>query len=163
MSEHTVHLNAPPETLDDDPTLSGLMTHRLLGITPDAELHVALRLLAASGVRHLPVLEGNRCIGLLTEVDVLRALTRPRPLLGPSPVVVQLCRSVPVLRPGDRRTVAAAAMHDSGIDAVLVVEHDLLVGIVTATDLVRSLAPRPGTEGTSDPAGMTLPHGIVVR
>ncbi len=188
MSEHTMHLNAPPEALDDDPPLSGLMTHQLLGITPDAELRVALRLLASAGVRHLPVLDGNACIGVITEADVLRALTQPRPLLGPSPMVAQLCRPAPALKAGDRRTVAAAAMHDTGLDVVLVIEHGLLVGIVTATDLVRSLAPGqtarpaapvqasrssvtdregspvpgPATERTSGPAGTTLPRGIVV-
>jgi CBS domain-containing protein len=42
-------------------------------------------------------------------------------------------------------------MERTGTDAVLVVERDRLVGIVTSTDLVRSLAPSAGQDGTSDP------------
>ena len=172
MSEHTARLNAPPETLDEDPPLSRLMTHRLLGVTPDAELDVALRLLATTGFRHLPVLDGNRCVGVLIEADVLRALTQPRPALGPPRLVADLCRTAPALGPLDRRASAAAAMSDAGVDAVLVVERGRLLGIVTATDLVRSLVPHtsspqsgtaPESQGTSGPGRLTIDCGIVVR
>ncbi|MDT7695893.1 MAG: hypothetical protein QOI75_5260, partial [Pseudonocardiales bacterium] len=50
MSIPPIRFDAPPETLDDDPPLSSLMTHQLVGITPDADVHVALRLLATSGL-----------------------------------------------------------------------------------------------------------------
>jgi CBS domain-containing protein len=138
MSIPPVHLDAPPETLDDDPPLTSLMTHRLIGITPDADLHVALRLLATSGVRHLPVLTDGRCLGLVCERDVVRHLAGPDAPL-PTPVA-QLYRPAPVLGVRDRRSTAAAQMQAADIDAVLVVKNGRLVGIVTATDLVRSLA-----------------------
>jgi CBS domain-containing protein len=131
-------LDAPPETLDNDPTLASLMTHRLVGITPDADVRVALQLLATSGVRHLPVLTDGRCLGLVREHDVVRHLAGPDALL-PTPVA-RLCRPAPVLGMSDRRSTAAAQMQAEGTDAILVVEHARLVGIVTATDLVRSLA-----------------------
>jgi CBS domain-containing protein len=126
------------------------MTHRLLGITPDTTLGVAARILAEAGVRHLPVLAGDRCIGVLTEAAVLRELTHPDPPLGPVALVGQVCGTAAALNPGDRRGAAAAAMERTGTDAVLVVEHDRLVGIVTATDLVRSLVPSADRIGTSD-------------
>jgi CBS domain-containing protein len=138
MSLPPVRLDAPPETLDDDPPLSSLMTHRLVGITPDADVHIALRLMATSGVRHLPVLTDGRCLGLVCERDVVRHLAGPEAPL-PTPVA-GLYRPAPVLGTRDRRSTAATQMQASGIDAVLVVENARLVGIVTATDLVRSLA-----------------------
>jgi CBS domain-containing protein len=137
MSIPPVRLDAPPETLDDDPPLSSLMTHRLVGITPDADVHVALRLLATSGVRHLPVLADGRCLGMVCERDVVRHLAGPDAPL-PTPVA-RLCRPAPVLGVRDRRSTAAAEMQVVDIDAVLVIENGRLVGIVTATDLVRSL------------------------
>jgi CBS domain-containing protein len=136
-----MNLDAPPETIDDDPRLSTLMTRRLVGITPDAAVHVALRLMSTTGVRHLPVLEdGLTCIGVVLEADVVRAaaageLQRP----GLPLTVAALCRPAAAVRAYDRRGHAAVRMCETGIDAVLVIEDTHLVGMVTATDLVRSL------------------------
>jgi CBS domain-containing protein len=136
-----VRLAAPPETLDQDPPLRVLMTGNLVGISLDADVHVALQLLTSLGVRHLPAMADGRCQGLVFEQDVLRELaatTYPprRPAL-----VENLYRPAPVMRPTDRRSHAAQRMARTGLDAVVVAEDDgNLLGIVTATDLVRSLA-----------------------
>ncbi len=130
--------DAPPETLDDDPPVSTFMTRRLVGIVPEAALPVALRLMVAGGVRHLLVMDGERCLGLVLEQDVARVLTGPR---TPAPALVgDLCRRTPRLHPADRRSAAAARMHEAGIDAAVVVGDGRLLGIVTATDVLRSLA-----------------------
>lgn len=122
------------------------MTHRIVAIVPEAELSVALRLMAARGVRHLPVLDGARCVGIVLDTDVARLLAGTRPEPGvPSPRVRDVCRQVPALEPTASRSDAARSMHERGIDAVLVGDGERLLGIVTATDLVRSLAA-----GTAD-------------
>lgn len=98
--------------------------------------------MTGSGVRHLPVLEGTRCHGLVHEPDLVRSVAE-RAVLGEhrAPKVVgDLCRPAPELRPADRRSDAARQMQAAAIDAVLVVDGDRLVGIVTAGDLIRSLA-----------------------
>jgi predicted transcriptional regulator len=142
------HLAAPPETLDEDPPLADVMTRQLIGITMDADVHVALRLLTSLGVRHLPAMAEDRCQGVVFEQDVLRALAgelsvRPTPAL-----VADLYRPVAVMAATDRRSRAAQWMARTGLDAVVVAEDDKFVGIVTATDLVRSLASVPGPRGT---------------
>lgn len=141
MTTHPHRLDAPPESLDDDPPVTGLMTHRVVAIVPEADLSVALRLMAERGVRHLPVLDGTRCIGLVLDSDVARLLAAGRPEPGVPPQRVRdLCRRVPVVGPGTRRSAAARSMHAGGIDAVLVTDGERLLGILTATDLIRSLA-----------------------
>jgi CBS domain-containing protein len=136
-----VRLDAPPESLDEDPPVSVLMSQRLIGISPDADATVALRLLAAAGVRHLPVLSGDRCVGVVFEHDVVNCVARLGGISAAAAVSVgELCRPVPFLRPEQPRSAAAARMRDSGIDAVLVTARDRLVGVVTASDLIRSLA-----------------------
>lgn len=137
MTTDDYRLAAPPETVDDDPPLSALMTRRLLGITPDADVLVALRLLTEASVRHLPVLKGRRCLGLIFEHDIVRCLAEGR--LRGDVAVAELCRPVPALRPTDQRCAAAVHMRASGLDAVLVTEGQRLIGLVTATDLIRSL------------------------
>lgn len=144
MTTDRHRLAAPPETLEDDPPLSALMTRRLVGITPDADALIALGLLTEESVRHLPVLDGRRCLGLVFEHDLIRCLAEGR--LSGDVAVAELCRPVPALRPTDRRSAAAERMRASGVDAVLVTEGHRLIGLVTATDLIRSLgAVTPGT------------------
>lgn len=142
MSDQHTRVTAHRANLDADPPLSTLMTHQLVGIVPDAELGVAWQLMDRCAVRHLPVLDGTRCRGLLHEPDLVRRVAE-RLLLGEHgalEVVTDLCRPTPELRPTDRRSAAARQMQVAGTDAVLVTEGDRLVGIVTAVDLIRSLA-----------------------
>lgn len=135
------HLAAPPETVDDDPLVSALMTDRIVAIVPEARLKVALRLMAAQRVRHLPVVDGDRCVGVLLDTDIAHLLARtPTMTRTPPLTVAEVCRRAPLLSPDDRRTTAATRMHELGIDAALVIDDGRLVGLVTATDIVRSLA-----------------------
>jgi CBS domain-containing protein len=143
-------LNAPPEIVDDDPRLSTLMTRRLVAITPDSGAHVALNLMASAKVRHLPVLDDGVYVGMVVEPDLVLAVAEgelQRP--GAPLTVASLCRRAAMLHAHDRRSLAATMMSETGIDAVLVVEGETLVGLVTATDLVRSLAGGPGVKGVA--------------
>jgi CBS domain-containing protein len=142
MTTPSDRLAAPPEAVDDNPVVARLMTRHIVAIVPEATLPIALRLMSTSGVRHLPVFEGARCTGLLVETDALRGLTLVAESGDYDPVLTvrHLCRTAPAVRPHDRRSTAAQRMHDAGIDAALVTDGGQLLGIVTATDLIRSLA-----------------------
>jgi len=142
----SLRLDAPPETVDPEPTVRQIMTPSVLAITADADLLIASRIMTARRVRHLPVMDGPRCRGLLLEIDVLQTLAvADNPLVRPPLLAGELCRAVPQVRPEDRRSAAARAMRDTGIDAALVhAEDGAVLGILTATDLVRSLADEAG-------------------
>ena len=83
-------------------------------------------------------MEGERCVGLLFEHDAVRALGE-HAAQAPEPLAAQLCRAVPVFSPEDRRSAAVRRMARTGLDAVLVLRDGKVLGIVTATDVVRSL------------------------
>lgn len=141
MTARQHRLAAPPETLDDDPAVGEFMTRRIVAIVPEAELSVALQLMVAREVRHLPVFEGERCVGLVLDTDVTRLLAIEHRAPGMPPQRVRdVCRQVPAVEPGARRSTVARSMRAGGIDAVLVTDGERLLGIVTATDLIRSLA-----------------------
>ena len=154
MSVPDLQLNAPPEARDDEPVTSEIMTTAVVAITADSDLLIASRLMAARAVRHLPVMDRGRCCGLLLEIDVLQALaTADNPLIRPPLLAGELCRPAPSVRPADRRAVAAQRMRDAAVDAAVVTVDGAVVGIVTATDLIRSLAaevapadPPPGPD-----------------
>jgi CBS domain-containing protein len=148
MSNEHGRLDAPPEALDDDPVITGLMTRNIVAIVPEATVMTALQIMAASGVRHLPVFTGPLCIGLLLETDALHGeLVTANPRL----TVRDVYRIAPTVSPTDRRSTAAQRMHDAAIDAALVTDGNRLLGIVTATDLIRSLTPH--TRAADAPTG----------
>jgi CBS domain-containing protein len=134
-------MSVAPETFDDDPFVTGLMTTPVVAITADARLPVALRVMAAEHVRHLVVVDRGRCVGLLQEGEVARLLLgQATPREVPPLPVGAVCRTVPRLAPGERRSTAARRMHAAGVDACLVADGERVLGIVTATDVLTSLA-----------------------
>lgn len=150
--EDTHRLDAPPQTLDGDPPASSLMSDHVVGIVPDAPAQTALHLMARANVRHLPVIDGTNCVGMLLESDVLSWLSESRgsPFTAPVEWVSHICRRPPITVPLDsRRSEVTTRMVIGEMDAVLVADNGRIVGIITATDLVRSLAkqhPAPSTD-----------------
>jgi CBS domain-containing protein len=145
MTTGPQHLAAPPESRDDDPLVSTLMATPIVAITPDAPVATALDLMAATGVRHLPVFEGHRCRGLVVEADLIRYLVADAGALATQAAMAVGClaRPAPSIHGSARRSDAARRMEADRIDAVLVTDQHRLVGILTATDLIRSLAGQP--------------------
>jgi CBS-domain-containing membrane protein len=139
-------LAAPPETIVDDPPVTSIMAAHLIGIPPDTDLTAALRLMASMGVRHLPVIEaGGRCLGVIVEADLVRSLAQGLGLPYSGWLNVgALARRLEPIPPTARRSDAARQMCADGSDVVLVADgngvHGIFHGIVTATDVVRSLA-----------------------
>jgi CBS domain-containing protein len=125
----------PADLLDDDPTVDSFMSRDVIAVGPAADPVTALRTMAGHHVHHLAVLEPRGVDGLLTETMATRAIADDR--LGTP--VGDLTVRLPRVRPRNRRSDAARIMYANGVDAVLVVDDDTVLGIVTATDLVRSL------------------------
>ena len=119
----------------DDPPLTHLMSHRVTVAAPQEGLDALVRSMAGHGVRHLAVHDGTRCTGIVLAADVAAALVD-----RPGGTAADVQRPVPALEPTARRSDAARRMRATGVDAVLVTDGERLLGIVTATDLVRSLA-----------------------
>lgn len=55
-------------------TLEDIMSSPVVTIDPDADLTQAIALMHQSGKRHIPVIEGNDIIGIVTSTDVLRVI-----------------------------------------------------------------------------------------
>jgi CBS domain-containing protein len=124
------------------------ISRRVLAVTPETDPMTALSVMRGNGVRHLPVVQGQRCIGLLTEAHLLEAI------IGmPGPSVGWLCGSpAPTVPAGATPSTMAAAILAGGLDAALVVHGAALVGIVTSTDVLAQLAEQEtsGTESSDD-------------
>jgi CBS domain-containing protein len=134
----------PSEIPDDDPTLSTVMSRDIVTIDAESRLPTALHVMATTGIRHLPVVDHGRCLGVLVETDLIRCLAAaPVPFAtAASARVRKLYRPAPELPPTARVSDAAKCMSADVSDAVLITEQRRVLGIVTATDLVRLLARR---------------------
>ena len=106
-------------------------------------------------VRHMPVVQGGRLVGVVSERDLLRASlsvlsghpdSERRAFLH----VVEIARvmSTPpiVIEPEATIDEAALIMAEKKIGCLPVLDHDRLVGMVTETDVLRWVAGLPALE-----------------
>lgn len=62
---------AVARSLDADRTPVGFKRKRLLTIGPEARLEEAARTMASAGVKKLPVMEGGKLVGMVTQTDIV--------------------------------------------------------------------------------------------
>jgi len=138
----TIRPAAGLEGVYDDPPITAIMSSDPVRVASTARLPTALHLMASTGVRHLPVMHGERCLGLVVEADVIRRLAEAPGLsaVAAPTDLAELVHPGEVVPPTARVSEAARRMHSAGSDVVLVADRSALLGIVTATDLIRFLA-----------------------
>ena len=120
------------------------MTREVLTVGPETTAAEALALCRGARIRHLPVLEGGRLVGIISDRD-LRSAT---PALGNSDRAAALERirvsdemalGVQTASPEDPIEHAATEMYERKIGCLPVVDGDELVGIVTSSDVMNAL------------------------
>lgn len=114
-------------------------------IEPATSLAEAVRLAQQRGIRHLPVLDGNDLVGIVSDRDLKRAMASPatslsahelRYLLDRVRVGEIMTRAVITTGPMLALEEAARVMVREKISALPVTEMGRLVGIVTETDVL---------------------------
>ena len=139
---------ARPMTVDGDcpEVASDLMTRDLLTIGPDDLLESLEEHMTAFQFRHLPVVEGNKLVGLISHSDLLHLsssmLSKSAPAenayLHRLPASRVMRRDLVTIRPSEPLANVAALMWQSRVGCVPVTEDDgTLVGIITEGDFVR--------------------------
>ncbi|MFC5139887.1 CBS domain-containing protein [Actinomycetospora rhizophila] len=100
----------------------------------------ALRVMRVAGVRHLPVIADGLCVGLLLDRDLVAAAVDG--VTGPVGHLAR--RPVPTVEVDATTPRTARAVLAGGLDAALVTDGGVVVGIVTATDALAALAAADG-------------------
>lgn len=134
-------------------TVKELMQDEVFTVRPDDPVDRAFFLIHYEKVRHLPVVQKNKVVGIVSDRDLYKTLGPKRghgPVMksgdGPGLEVIPrqvrhiMRRGVVTTAPEDPVTKAAAIMSRRKIGALPVVEAGRLVGIITATDLLAALA-----------------------
>lgn len=130
---------------------SDVMTSPVIGVRPDAPLHEVARTLVERRVSAVPVLEGERLVGIVSEADVLRELSAGTPREARD----AMTKDVATVSVNTAVEDVAALLAARGIRRVPVLQGERVVGIVSRTNLVHALAVRPRGEDDA-PARVAL-------
>ena len=124
------------------------MKKDLVTVTKDERMTVAKKIMKEKNIRHLPVVEGKKLVGLLTNMDVRKAEASPATsleirelhyLLDKLTVGEIMTRNVITIPPDVSIEEAAILLHDNKIGCLPVVEDGNLVGIISENDIMEIL------------------------
>jgi acetoin utilization protein AcuB len=125
------------------------MAQPVITAEPGMSVANARQLMWTNNIRHLPVMQNDRIIGMLSERDVhtvdhsaaVVLSSQQRALLTGAyrSVRTVMMTAVQTVWPHDTMVYAASVMAQWKIGALPVVEQDRLVGIITTTDCLRAL------------------------
>jgi CBS domain-containing protein/nucleotide-binding universal stress UspA family protein len=126
-----------------------LLTRPAITTEPATPLRDARALMHRRGIRHLPVIDHHRLVGMLTERDIERADVSSIPEIArhdwPSAlaglvVADVMARDPLALHPETPVAEAARLARDRRVDAFAVVDSDEIAGVVTRSDLLAVLS-----------------------
>jgi len=126
-----------------DQPIQRIMTTPAWVIGPRSTLEEAARLMARERLHHLPVVDGDRLVGLVSASDLIG---RDAPNAGRRPVA-EVMQGPPVTL-GRDSTLRDAAERLAGGDYHSLPVTDVsgrVIGVVTSTDLIRLLLDQLGT------------------
>lgn len=119
---------------EDDPSIEQHLALGPVTVEGDTSAVEAAQLMQTHAVRHLPVLEGEGVIGILSDRDIRRVrgrgqleLTLVREMMSPDPQTVE---------PGMRLSSVALILSAERISALPVLSNGKLLGITTTVDVM---------------------------
>lgn len=130
------------------------MTSRVTTVRPTTTVIAALRVMYGQGIRHLPVVDDDHLIGIVSDRDLTPATrTAPSPTIRERTVGQLMTSPVRWVRPDDDLVEATRQMLAWRISALPVVEHGHVTGILTTTDCLEALlALADAQSGDGSPA-----------
>ncbi len=154
------HERSRDPRMGSDYQVRDVMTVPATTISQDSPLMEAALLLRSTGIRHLPIVDGERLVGIITDRDIQRCApsviggTTPEEynsLLERTPLVKVMVRNPLFVSPETRLSEAAALLIEYKYGCLPVVEQGRVVGMLTVIDmlgafrslLLGELAPAP--------------------
>ena len=139
------------------------MTREVITLEPEASAVQALGLCREHGIRHLPIVENGRLVGLVSDRD-LRDVSPPRGTgdeentLGWVRVRDIMSTNLVTIHPLDTIEHAARDIHAHKFNCLPVVAEGALVGIITSSDMTRILIELIGAHGTGSWIEVEVPN-----
>ena len=154
METSQLNANYLMKTPQEYRSVRDLMTPTPLSVSPNTPVNEARALMQRHRIRHLPVLEDGRLVGIVSDRDIRLVLPSPATSLSVHEIGYLLTRLTvgeimtyfPVTIGADRLMAEAVKrMLAYKVEALPVVEHDKLIGIVTRTNLLQAFLQAQAT------------------
>ena len=123
-----------------------IMATDLVTLHVDEELSLASDIMNLARIRHLPILEGDRLVGIISQRDLFRAslasvmgydYAETRDHLKSVAIREAMVKEVITVEPDSEIQEAGRIMLEKRIGCLPVVQDDRLVGMLTETDILR--------------------------
>ena len=141
------------------------MTRNPKTVSPDDPLSVAARILREHRFHHLPVVEGGRLVGILSDTDMRNASFTAIPAdggrAGDRPVREAMRSEVWSVTPDDSVEDALLILTREKFGALPVLSGDRLVGIITRADLLNAFVDLLDVNGVCFCVDVTFPRNLV--
>ena len=143
-------MNSAALTSTPELSVSEIMSTDLMTLKLADTLRLADDMMNLAHVRHFPVLDQGKLVGVVNQDDLLHAsmaslVRHPKdtPRQALATVAVKDVMKLPTTITRETSIHEAAAMMvEKGLECLLVMDGERLVGLVTRTDLLRQLAKR---------------------
>lgn len=112
------------------------MTKKVVTIGPDAGVRDALLVMKKNDIRHLPVVEGEFCTGLVTSNELKQAILAS--MIESLKVSDLMIRKPHVISKDTSLEKAARLINDENVGCLPVIEDGHVIGIITVKDILRA-------------------------
>lgn len=117
----------------EEEQLALVMNRNVLTIAPNASVKDAARMMVEKNLTHLPVVDKNKLVGIVTPTDLLIVVEKENPQVAVEDIVRSPC--IPIYQ-GAPLAVALATFRAARVNALPVLDDDAkLVGIITDRDI----------------------------
>lgn len=143
-----------------------IMSSRPITVSGSDSLDELMRTMEHNQVRHLPVMDGEKVLGVLSDRDLLAATGwRSEEVRDGTETAGELLLAPPICcSPDDSVVMVAVDLTSRQIGCMPVIEDDKLVGIVTEMDLLRAYVKLArtdaGSKNLSDPVEKLMTTGL---
>lgn len=120
-------------------TIGDVMTAHVYTIGDDQTLESAKQTMYRHGIRHLPVLHGGKCVGILSDRDVKLAYAVEHERAAALPVSDACTAEVYSVGISEPLASVVRYMHSNAIGCAVVADDDRVLGIFTVIDACRVL------------------------
>jgi len=108
-------------------------------VNPETTVYDALSLMAEKDIGAVVVLEQGNLVGIFSERDYVRLAVRQKETLNRLPVRTFMTRDVITVAPDQSVSDCMLLMTNRHVRHLPVIENDLLVGMVTIGDVVKTM------------------------
>jgi len=122
-----------------DMTVAEIVSGSVPSLSPESSVLDAGKIMSENHIKRMPVTDGEKLVGVITQTDLVRTLTA----YGMWREVSEIMNSdIASIQQDSTAADAAKIMSDRGISCVVVLDKEKVVGVLTERDLLKRVVAR---------------------